>query len=229
MLSNTNYALLFMFKIVSSSAGSGKTYTLTKEYLKLALKAEGDQAHLYFKRILAITFTKAATREMKDRIVSKLQAFAGGQDDFMLDDIVRELYPNASPAETTQHKAQLRQRAERIFTQILHDYSDFAVMTIDSFTQRLVSAFTEELRMPFAFEVEMESGELLETSVERMLEKAGGEAAQDLTEILEEFYLETSEEGQSWHNLPDSLAQFAKALDFKSIRLQLKTFFSMKA
>lgn len=54
-----------MFKIVSSSAGSGKTYTLTKEYLKLVL--QNDDVH-YFKHILAITFTKAATREMKERI-----------------------------------------------------------------------------------------------------------------------------------------------------------------
>ena len=225
-----------MFKIVSSSAGSGKTYTLTKEYLKLALQSESK---LYFKRILAVTFTKAATREMKERIVSKLQSFASGAPDSMLDDIVRELYPNEPPAAPT---ALLRQRAEKVFTQILHNYSDFAVMTIDSFTQRLVSSFTDELGMPFSFDVEMEAGELLTTAVERVLEKAGGGDAQVLTEILEEFYLDTATEGQNWGNLPDSLASFAndllsedryaaiqknsdlKPADFKKVRTQLKAF-----
>ncbi|TAH06840.1 MAG: hypothetical protein EAZ14_12125 [Runella slithyformis] len=225
-----------MFKIVSSSAGSGKTYTLTKEYLKLALQSDSK---IYFKRILAITFTKAATREMKERIVSKLQVFASGADDSMLDDMVQELYPNQPAA---PHKALLRQRAAQVFTQILHDYSDFAVMTIDSFTQRLVSSFTDELGMPFSFEVEMEAGELLTTAVERVLEKAGSEDTQILTEILEEFYLETANEGQSWIGLPASLADFARDLlsenryaaiqknkelkpaDFKTIRKKIKAF-----
>jgi len=225
-----------MFKIVSSSAGSGKTYTLTKEYLKLALH---NKSETYFKRILAVTFTKAATREMKERIVSKLQSFASGAQDSMLDDIARELYPNEPAAAP---KALLRQRAEQVFTQILHNYSDFAVMTIDSFTQRLVSSFTDELGMPFSFDVEMEAGELLTTAVERVLEKAGSGDFKALTEILEEFYLDTATEGQSWSNLPDSLASFAndllsedryaaiqknshlKPADFKKIRTQLKTF-----
>ncbi|MEM6974163.1 MAG: UvrD-helicase domain-containing protein, partial [Pseudomonadota bacterium] len=62
-----------LFKIYSSSAGSGKTYTLTREYLKLALK--GEQPH-DFKFILAITFTNDAANEMKARIVNALQGFA---------------------------------------------------------------------------------------------------------------------------------------------------------
>ena len=150
-----------MFKIVSSSAGSGKTYTLTKEYLKLVL--QNDNAY-YFKHILAITFTKAATREMKERILGRLQVFAEGGNDPMLGDIIRELYPETLNDLEGAYKVQelsLRMRAERVFKQILHDYSDFAVMTIDSFVQRVVSAFTDELGMPFSFEVEMEAGELL--------------------------------------------------------------------
>jgi ATP-dependent exoDNAse (exonuclease V) beta subunit len=52
--------LPYPFKIYASSAGSGKTYTLTKEYLKLALQTD-DAA--YFKQILAITFTNDAANE----------------------------------------------------------------------------------------------------------------------------------------------------------------------
>lgn len=66
-----------MFTIYSSSAGSGKTYTLTKEYLKLALKPGGEER--YYRHILAITFTNAAANEMKERILSELRLFAEGE------------------------------------------------------------------------------------------------------------------------------------------------------
>ncbi len=228
-----------MFKIVSSSAGSGKTYTLTKEYLKLVL--QNDNAY-YYKHILAITFTKAATREMKERILGRLQVFANGGNDPMLGDILGELYPEAirdpEGAYVIREK-ELRQRADRVFKQILHDYSDFAVMTIDSFVQRVVSAFTDELGMPFSFEVEMEAGELLLMAVERLLERAGDDAHGDLTDVLESFYLEAGQEGRNYHSLPEALAGFANDLlneqryaaivknkdltakDFKKIRRQL--------
>lgn len=58
------------FKVVQASAGSGKTYTIVKEYLKLCLKnkaAIGNYSH-----ILAITFTNMAANEMKDKIVRQL-------------------------------------------------------------------------------------------------------------------------------------------------------------
>ncbi|MFN8343534.1 MAG: UvrD-helicase domain-containing protein [Spirosomataceae bacterium] len=228
-----------MFKIVSSSAGSGKTYTLTKEYLKLVLQNDNPY---YYKHILAITFTKAATREMKERILGRLQLFAAGQKDPMLRDILSELYPEAlSDPEGAYliRENKLRLRADKVFKQILHDYSDFAVMTIDSFVQRVVSAFTDELGMPFSFEVEMEAGELLLMAVERLLEKTGDESYAELTDILESFYLEAGREGKNFHSLPEALAGFAKDLlneqryasimkndrlsakDFKKIRRQL--------
>jgi ATP-dependent exoDNAse (exonuclease V) beta subunit len=74
------------FRIYSASAGSGKTYQLTKEYLKLALgypqpaDPTGERSYnpSYFKNILAITFTNDAAGEMKERIVGALRGFAQG-------------------------------------------------------------------------------------------------------------------------------------------------------
>ncbi len=65
------------FKIYSSSAGSGKTYTLTKEYLKLALQHDNPN---YFRHILAITFTNDAASEMKERILLALKGFVNEND-----------------------------------------------------------------------------------------------------------------------------------------------------
>ena len=61
------------FTIFDASAGSGKTYTLTKEYLKILLLASNDDA---YKKILAITFTNKAVNEMKARIVTSLYEFS---------------------------------------------------------------------------------------------------------------------------------------------------------
>jgi ATP-dependent helicase/nuclease subunit A len=58
--------------IYKASAGSGKTYKLTEEYLRLAFK-------IPYNRILAVTFTNKATAEMKDRITGVLDTLANGQ------------------------------------------------------------------------------------------------------------------------------------------------------
>ena len=68
-----------MLHIYKASAGSGKTYTLTLEYIKLLLGYRDEQGRyrLYRKsdaqhrRILAVTFTNNATEELKHRIVHK--------------------------------------------------------------------------------------------------------------------------------------------------------------
>ena len=53
------------FKIYSASAGSGKTFTLVKNYLKVCIKAGSPQK---FMAILAITFTNKAAAEMKSAL-----------------------------------------------------------------------------------------------------------------------------------------------------------------
>ena len=61
------------FSIYNASAGSGKTYTLVKEYLKIILKAKHNDA---YKNILAITFTNKAVFEMISRIIDSLFDFS---------------------------------------------------------------------------------------------------------------------------------------------------------
>ena len=251
-----------MFKIYSSSAGSGKTYTLTKEYLKLALgdhpnaiSGELSFSAFYFKRILAVTFTKAATHEMKQRITDSLLAFSEivaqrraatdrgetpPEVPFLMRDVVSELYPN-DPDNFDAHVLELSRRAKKTFENIIHDYSDFAVMTIDSFVQKIVSAFTDELNLPFAFEVELNT-EMLQTAVDKLLERVGNEQHEQLTEVLENYYQEEAEEGSGWTKIPQNLAKFARdllneqhyevirktdgleAADFVRIRAELKAF-----
>ena len=199
-----------MFKIYSSSAGSGKTYTLTREYIRLALHPDNDS---YFRHILAVTFTNAAAAEMKDRILGMLRTFAAGINHPMLKDILAEEYPQLQPG-TELYQLKMRQlqgRAARIFTRILHDYSDFSVMTIDSFMSRLVNSFTDELGLPHGFETRLDS-DLLTEAIERLLAKIGLEGQEPLTRLLENYYLEHAREEGSWGTLPRQMESVAADL-----------------
>lgn len=213
-----------MFKVYSSSAGSGKTYTLTKEYLKLALHSN---AEMYFRHILAVTFTNAAANEMKDRILLMLRTFSafepGGQPHAMMRDVVIEMYPE------TEHDTALfagaceliAARAQMVFGQILHRYSDFSVMTIDKFTQRLISSFTDELGIPFVFETQLD-GDLLDEAVDRLLARIGQEGEEVLTDIVEKYYRENAEEGKSWGALPMQIRETAGTLLSEQSYMQMK-------
>ncbi len=200
-----------MFSIYSSSAGSGKTYTLTKEYLKLALKP-GEQSS-YYRHILAITFTNAAANEMKSRILEQLQAIIKQEPGSMLDVLTAELSGLAVGSDAhTIEKAKVSKKAAEVFRSILHGYSDFSVTTIDSFTQRVVMAFTDELGLPYSFEVEMDTDAVLELAVDNLIEKAGGDQMEEITDVLKQYYRETAAEGESWNNLPEALRRFGNHL-----------------
>ncbi|MBJ6109549.1 UvrD-helicase domain-containing protein [Hymenobacter sp. BT523] len=192
------------FRIYSSSAGSGKTYQLTKEYLLLALGAD-DPA--YFKRVLAITFTNDAAGEMKERIVGALRRFAypeSGKADGLLTDIAAEL---------KLPETEVRRRAAETFRLVLYHYADFGVSTIDSFVQRIVTAFTRELGLPATFEVELDTDAVLQSAVAALLDKVNRDPnSRLLSQTLAEYALGQADEGKSWSRLPEELAGFGRAL-----------------
>ncbi|OGX86620.1 UvrD-helicase domain-containing protein [Hymenobacter glacialis] len=192
------------FRIYSSSAGSGKTYQLTKEYLLLALGAD-DPA--YFKRVLAITFTNDAAGEMKHRIVDALRDFAYpkvGKTDGLLAEVAAEL---------KLPTAEVQRRAAATFRLVLYHYADFGVSTIDSFVQRIVTAFTRELGLPATFEVELDTDAVLQSAVAALLDKVNRDPnSKLLSQTLAEYALGQAEEGKSWSRLPEELAGFGRVL-----------------
>ncbi|WP_027002285.1 UvrD-helicase domain-containing protein [Hugenholtzia roseola] len=205
------------FSVYRSSAGSGKTYTLTKEYLKLALAApdpqlQGQYDPYYYRHILTVTFTKDAAAEMKSRILSKLALFSDGkayQNDPFCQDILREL-PAQFPHLNFQ-EGEIQARAAALFTTILHHYSDFSVSTIDSFNKRIVQAFSKDLDLPQNFEIEMDTETVIEEAVHRLFQKVGTKGDKHLNEILTEFVLKNAEDDKSW-NIEAALKDFARNL-----------------
>lgn len=206
-----------LFSIYRSSAGSGKTYTLTKEYIKIALASPNPDllgafdVH-YYRHILAVTFTNDAAKEMKQRIVSKLDAFSvleTAEKDSMFHDILKELKEEYPQIEIT--KEEIVKRSKALHQTILHHYSDFAVSTIDSFSKRIVQAFTKDLDLPPNFEIQLDIEEALEEAVSRMYYKIGERGDNHLSEVMKEFVLKETQDEKSW-NVDRGLLDFGKII-----------------
>lgn len=190
-----------LFTIYSSSAGSGKTFTLTREYLRLALSAEEPS---YFRSILAMTFTNDAAEEMKRRIIGALKELSSGNSrESVLLQLLSEDLPHIPP-ET------LRQRAGAVLHQVLQNYNDFAIKTIDSFVNQVISSFTFDLNLPYNYEIILDTDRLIEEAVSRLIDRVGDDA--ELTEMFKEFALSKLDENQSWNTLQNDIVEFAKVI-----------------
>ncbi len=169
------------FHIYKSSAGSGKTYTLARNYVKLCLQAPD-----YFKHILAVTFTNRAAEEMKSRILLFLQKMA--QNDHAL---VTEL-----AEELGQKEAWIVERSGVVLKRLLHEYSFFAVTTIDTFFHRIIKTFTREIGLQGGFQIEMDVDRVLDESINAMFETLQDD--KQLAKWLIRFSEERLLEGKSY-------------------------------
>ncbi|MEP7265604.1 MAG: UvrD-helicase domain-containing protein, partial [Bacteroidota bacterium] len=180
--------------IYRSSAGSGKTYTLVKEYLLIAL-----QFPLQFSRILAITFTNKATAEMKSRIITALDDLAHDRKKTLKEELQQQL-----PA-----TIDVTEQAKLVLTNILHHYSNFSISTIDSFFNEIVKSLAHELRLSLRFEIELDTDKILSTALDTLLAQAGSD--KQLTEWLEEFLLFQIDNDKGW-SIRDGLIKVARKL-----------------
>lgn len=177
------YAVDDMLKIMKASAGSGKTYTLARTYISLLLKQEDRYA---YRHILAVTFTNKATEEMKSRILKEL--FVLSQDP-RSSGYYADFVPSLFADEET-----LRQKAGRVLRDILHDYTAFAVSTIDKFFQQTLKAFSREIGQFASYQVELDRKSLVAESVDRILDSLT-EDDHNLLKWLTDNVLEQIEQG----------------------------------
>lgn len=174
------------FVVYKSSAGSGKTFTLVKEYLKLALKDKRFLA-LSFKSILAITFTNKAAAEMKMRIIKALKEISTNDNPFLSGLIAKELNIDESD---------LQQRATVLLTEILHNYSDFSIGTIDSFTHRIIRTFALDLKLPLNFQIETDTDSVFQKIISLLINGLGKDTT--ITDYLLQFSLNQLEDNKHW-------------------------------
>ena len=169
-------------RILNASAGSGKTYQLAYKYVRDVV----EQPTLY-RHILAVTFTNKATEEMKSRILSEIHTLASGGKSGYLASLCAEL----SLDERT-----VRTRAREARTRILHDYSRFTILTIDTFFQRILRAFIQELGLDLNYNVEIETASVLSKSADALVEQI--RIDEELQRWLTAFVQERIEDGKRW-------------------------------
>lgn len=219
--------------LYSASAGSGKTYTLTLEYIQLAI-AENEPRG-YFRRILAVTFTIKAAEEMRSRILEYLtgiseypsfSSFGPSQQKEYLE-IILSIQQGLKKSGVEIDLNEISRRASRAIQQILQDYGLFSVMTIDSFVQRLSSSFIEELNLPNQFEVILDINNLISSLIDQLLEKVNKAGDPQLTNLMLYFANTEVLEGRNWNLIRKSLHDFFKICfqeDFLKVQNHINSF-----
>ena len=201
------------FLIYDAAAGSGKTYTLVKEYLGFLL---GQQKNNYYQSLLALTFTNKAVAEMKDRIIENLVAFSeknsATNPSQMMQDLASELHLGLPTIQT---------RAKAILTHILHNYAGFSVETIDKFNHRLIRTFAKDLSLPSNFEVVLDPTVLLTEAVDKLIDKTGVDQA--ITKVLVAFALEKADDDKSW-DISKDIFKAAKLLNNEDDAVHISLF-----
>ena len=145
--------------VYKASAGSGKTFTLAVEYIKLLIL--NPRA---YRQILAVTFTNKATAEMKERILSQLYGI-------WTEDPDSDAYLKRIIEETGKQTDEIRKSAGIALSYMLHDYSRFRVETIDSFFQSVMRNLARELELSPNLNIELNNSEVLSDAVDSMIEK----------------------------------------------------------
>ena len=176
------------FSIYDASAGSGKTYALVKEYLKIILVAPKNDA---YRHILAITFTNKAVHEMKSRIVGSLSEFAKDEPSSKAQDLMQDL-----ATVTELSIIQIKSKSQQIIKHIIHNYAAFDISTIDKFTHKVIRAFAHDLNLPMTFEVTLDTENLLVEAVDAIIAQAGED--ETLTKLLIDFTMEKTDDDKSW-------------------------------
>lgn len=171
-----------MLDIYKASAGSGKTFALTREYFRIIFEVPTD-----YKNILAVTFTNKATEEMKSRIIKELFKLAEGK---------KSDYGEFLKNEFQFSDEQLKNRAKLLMTMILHDYGRLAVTTIDRFFQRLIKSFTRELGIFPGYNVELDRDFVLLKAIDKMMQQVKNDAM--LRSWISELMSSSVDEGKSW-------------------------------
>ena len=176
------------YNIYNASAGSGKTFNLVKEYLKILLTDEQIDS---YKKILSITFTNKAVNEMKSRIIENLNQLTK----INLKEKSSPLL-NSIKKETGLTNLEIQLKSISILKSILINYASFNISTIDKFTQKIIRNFAYEIKIPVNYEVEIKTKDLLEESTAKLISRAGID--NKLTKALINFSFEKSSNDKSW-------------------------------
>ena len=206
--------------IYKASAGSGKTHILAGNYIvesfnRVAPARSGSPLYdafrdtMAFARILAVTFTNKAAGEMKERIIRELDKLAANEKSEYVKDIL-DRYPQYTAE-------QVSERARKIRSAILHNYSDFNLRTIDSFVQSIVRAFCYDININSGFTTQTDQNAVIADLINVLLQKSDTDA--ELHEQFRAMASKNVKDGVNWdfRNQLTSLANLIFTEQFQNL------------
>ncbi len=179
-------------KIYKASAGSGKTYTLAKEYISTLLESNDPQE---YRHTLAVTFTNKATEEMKSRIIKELHILATNPAKSQF--VTEKKDPICDSKPETMEK--VREKSGRILTALLNDYSSFNVCTIDKFFQGIMRSFAKEFGQHYKYNIELDEKGSLERAIDRMYSELDREESREVLNWLVDYAISKVESSGGWN------------------------------
>ena len=188
-----------MLNIYRASAGSGKTYRLTQDYIHLLFDPKKERTH---RRILAVTFTNKATDEMKTRILKELHALSQGEPSD---------YRKGLMAKFRMDGEVVDRRAKHILTTILHDYSSFSISTIDRFFQQVIRSFARDIGVHGGYNLELDNSSTLEQSVDNLFLDLSKDENKQLLQWLTSYAEERIEQSENW-NMRGNIMELGKEI-----------------
>lgn len=175
----------YALTIYKASAGSGKTFTLSVEYIKLLIKDPQS-----YRSTLAVTFTNKATEEMKLRILSQLYGIWK-----LLPDSKSYIDKIKEDLDITEEY--MSERAGIALHNIVHNYSYFRIETIDSFFQSVLRNLARELDLTANLRIELNDYQIERNAVDELINSLD-ENSELLTWIME-YIRENMDDDKDWN------------------------------
>ena len=185
--------------VYKASAGSGKTFTLAVEYIKLLVRNPQN-----YRSILAVTFTNKATEEMKMRILTHLYGIWRNHPDSK--DYLEKVHKALGGALS---EPQIAERAGLALHLLLHNYSYFRVETIDSFFQSVMRNLARELNLTANLRVELNDVQVEEAAVDQLIDSLS--ASDLLLQWLMKFIMDNISDDRSW-NVIGQIKKFGRTI-----------------
>ena len=183
--------------VYKASAGSGKTFTLATEYIKLLVQNPQN-----YRTILAVTFTNKATEEMKMRIISQLYGISRHLPD-------SDNYLETIVSKTGLSEAQVCQRAGEALNLLLHNYHDFRVETIDTFFQSVLRNLARELDLTANLRIGLNDTQVEEQAVDRLIDNLTHSDV--MLQWILKYIMESISDNQSW-NIIGKVKKFGRTI-----------------
>ena len=194
-------------QLIEASAGTGKTYTITNLYIMLLL-GRGLDKPLTVDKILVLTFTIAATQELRQRITRKIrevwQAFMEPSDDPFISRLIK-----------TSEAAGNEARERQLLAAALQLMDEAAIFTIHGFCQRVLKEQPFDAGTLFEQELSVEQDQLHTQAAQDLFRSQIMALPQDTTlpQIMRELAAAV------WPNPGSLLASFSSLLTKPKVKL----------